>query len=60
MNIEDDFTLIRQCLDGNTNSFEIIVKKYQLKLLNKINTFQYKRNYTNNNFNLIYIYNHDF
>ena len=43
MNIEDDFTLIRQCLDGNTNSFEIIVKKYQLKIINL--SYKYTKNY---------------
>ena len=42
MNIEDDFTLIRQCLDGNTNSFEIIVKKYQLKIINL--SYKYTKN----------------
>ena len=43
MNIEDDFTLIKQCLDGNTNSFEIIVKKYQLKIINL--SYKYTKNY---------------
>ena len=43
MDIEDDFTLIRRCLDDDINSFEIIVKKYQLKTINLC--YRYTKNY---------------
>lgn len=43
MDIKDDFTLIRQCLDGDTSSFEFIVKKYQLKTINL--SYKYTKNY---------------
>ena len=43
MDIKDDFTLIKECLDGNTASFEIIVKKYQLKIISL--SYKYTKNH---------------
>ena len=43
MENEDDFILIQKCLDGDISSFEVIVKKYQLKIINLCN--RYTKNY---------------
>ncbi len=43
MEDQDDFSIIRKCLDGDIDIFEVIVKKYQSKIINLC--YKYTKNY---------------